>query len=194
MKTIHLNLASKPYRDFRVFYAALGGAALVALVLMSYNIATAWHYLVDTKEARTEIAALETETAHERETAESMEARIAAIDTVALDEKARFINSQIRERVFSWSSLMQRLETLLPGDVRLTTLNPTVEEDGTVQLSLSCVSRKSDGLVTLLDRLYADPAFKNAFPSSDNAQPDGTHRIEISTMYLPSGPVREVTK
>jgi Tfp pilus assembly protein PilN len=194
MKTIHLNLASRPYRDFRVYYAVLGSAALVALVLMTYNVLTAWRYLVDTKEARSEIAALETETTHERETAEAMEKRIGAIDAVELDDKARFINSQIRERVFSWSTLMERLEKLLPGDVRLTTLNPTVEEDGTVNLSLSCVSRKPDGLVTLLDRLYSDPAFKNAFPSSDNAQPDGTHRIEISTTYLPNVPAREVKK
>jgi Tfp pilus assembly protein PilN len=172
----------------------LGSAALVALVLMTYNVLTAWRYLVDTKEARSEIAALETETTHERETAEAMEKRIGAIDAVELDDKARFINSQIRERVFSWSTLMERLEKLLPGDVRLTTLNPTVEEDGTVNLSLSCVSRKPDGLVTLLDRLYSDPAFKNAFPSSDNAQPDGTHRIEISTTYLPNVPAREVKK
>jgi len=194
MKTIHLNLASKPYRDFGVFYAALGVAALVALVLMTYNVLTAWRYLVDTKEARTEIAPLGKQTAHEGETAEWMGKRIAAIDAVALDEKAKFINSQIRERVFSWSTLMERLEKLLPGDVRLTSLNPSVEEDGTVQLSLSCVSRKSDGLVTLLDRLYADSAFKGAFPSADNKQPDGTHRIEISTTYLPAVAAREVKK
>jgi hypothetical protein len=35
MKTIHLNLAAKPYRDFRALYAVLGTAGLVALVLMS---------------------------------------------------------------------------------------------------------------------------------------------------------------
>jgi Tfp pilus assembly protein PilN len=188
MKTIHLNLASKPYRDFRVPYAILGVAALAAVVLMTYNAATAWRYLVDTKETRAEITALDAETARERATADSMELRIAAIDAEELDEQARFINAQIRERAFSWSSLMERLEAVLPGDIRLTGLNPNVGEEGDVELALSCVSRKNDGLVVLLDRLYADPSFKNAFPSSDSAQPDGTHRIQIQTAYLPSAP------
>lgn len=188
MKTIHLNLAAKPYRDFRVPYAILAIAALAALVLMTYNVATAWRYLVDTKESRGEIAKLEAEIARERSTADTLERRIASIDVEALDEQARYINTQIRERAFSWSALMERLETLLPGDVRLTGLNPNVGDDGSVSLSLSCVSRRTDGLVVLLDRLYASPSFKNAFPSSDNAQPDGMNRFVVQTTYIPSAP------
>lgn len=193
MKTIHLNLASKPYRDFRVHYAILGAAALAALVLMTYNGLTAWRYLVDTKEARTEITALEAETARERATAEDMEARIAAIDVSELEKQSRFINARIRERAFSWSGLMQSLETVVPGDVRLTTLNPNIDEEGNVVLSLSCVTRKPDGLVDLLDRLYANPEYREAFPSSDTAQPDGMHRVEVRTVYIP-GAAKEVKK
>ncbi len=186
MKTIHLNLASRPYRDFRVPYALLGGAALAALVLMGYNVVTAYRYLVDTKSTRQEIAALEAETKREREMADSMERRIASIDAVSLERQAKYINSQIRERTFSWSTMISRLEALLPGDVRLTALNPSVDEVGNVQLTLECVSRRHDGLIVLLDRLYKNPAFKNAFPSTDSAQPDGTHILTVQTTYLPA--------
>lgn len=186
MKTIHLNLASRPYRDFRAHYALLAAAGLVALGLMAYNVATAYRYLVDTKETREEIAALEEETTRERATAETMERRIAAIDAASLDRQARFINAQIRERAFSWSSMMGALEALLPGDVKLVVLNPTVDEDGTVSLSLDCVSRRDDGLIVLLDRLYASKSFKDTFPSHDGAQPDGTHRLTLQTTYLPA--------
>jgi Tfp pilus assembly protein PilN len=155
---------------------------------MTYNVVTAWRYLVDTKETRAEIAALEAETARERSTADSMELRIAAIDAEELEKQARYINKQIRERAFSWSGLMEKLESLLPGDVRLTGLNPNVDDDGTVGISLSCVSRRADGLVVLLDRLYADKSFKNAFPSSDAAQPDGTHVFTVQTTYVPTAP------
>lgn len=186
MKTIHLNLAAKPYRDFRVLYAVLGTAGLVALVLMVYNVMTAYRYLVETKETRAQITAIDEEAARERALAETMELRIAAIDAATLDDQARFINEQIRERAFSWSAMMSRLETLLPGDVRLTNLNPTVDEDGNVTLSLECVSRREDGLLVLLDRIYKDPSFKDSFPSVDSLEGTGLHRISIQTTYLPS--------
>ncbi|MCM2314623.1 MAG: hypothetical protein NDJ92_05675 [Thermoanaerobaculia bacterium] len=192
MKTIHLNLASKPYRDFRVPYAVLGIAALVALVLMVYNVLTAYRYLVDTKETRAEIAAIDEEAARERALAETMEQRIASIDAATLDEQARFINQQIRERAFSWSEMMTGLETLLPGDIRLTSLNPSVDEEGNVKLSLQCVSRNKDGLILLLDRLYASPSFGKSFPSTDAIEGTGLHRLGIETVYFPSG--REVKK
>lgn len=192
MKTIHLNLASKPYRDFRAPYAVLGLAALVALVLMVYNVLTAYRYLVDTKETRAEITAIDEEAARERALAETMEKRIAAIDAETLDEQARFINEQIRERAFSWSEMMTGLEALLPGDIRLTSLNPSVDEDGNVKLSLQCVSRNKDGLILLLDRLYASPSFGKSFPTNDAIEAGGLHRIAVETIYLPSG--REVKK
>jgi len=192
MKTIHLNLASRPYRDYRTLYALLGVAGLVALVLMVYNVMTAYRYLVDTREMRAEITALDEEAARERTMAETMEQRIASIDAASLDEQARFINLQIRERTFSWSTMMSRLESLLPGDVRLISLNPSVEEDGAIRVTLQCVSRRQDGLVVLLDRLYANPAFKSSFPSNDTIEGDGLHRITIETTYLPSA--EKVTK
>ncbi len=186
MKTIHLNLASKPYRDLRAFYALLGAAGLVALVLMVYNVMTAYRYMVDTKEAREEMAAIDEEAARERALAETMEKRIAAIDAVALDSQARFINAQIRERAFSWSRMMSRLEELLPDDVRLTSLNPGIDEDGKVHIILQCISRRPDGLVVMLDRLYTNPAFGKSFPTSDTTGADGLHRINIDTTYVPS--------
>lgn len=186
MKTIHLNLASKPYRDYRALYAILGIAGLAAVLLMAYNGLTAYRYLVDTKETRAEIAAIDEEAARQRALAETMEKRIASIDAASLDKQARFINAQIHERAFSWSAMMSRLESLLPGDVRLTSLNPTIDEDGNVQLSLQCKSRRKDGLIVLLDRLYASPDFKKSFPAYDAIEADGLYRLSIQTVYLPN--------
>jgi Tfp pilus assembly protein PilN len=125
---------------------------------------TAYRYLVDTKETRAQITAIDEEAARERALAETMELRVAAIDAATLDDQARFINEQIHERAFSWSEMMSGLETLLPGDVRLTSLNPAVDDDGNVTLALECVSRREDGLL----------------------EGPGLHRISIQTTYLPS--------
>lgn len=188
MRTIHLNLAARPYRNYRPVYAVVGAAALATAILLGYNLQTAYRYFVETKETRAQIAAIEEETARERSMTEAMEKRIGAIDVGSLAEQSKFINTQIRQRAFPWSALMSRLEKVLPGDVRLTGLTPQIDDDGTVALSLSCIGRRPDSMVLTLDRLFADPAFKNPFPVSDSLEPDGLRRFTISVTYLPGAP------
>ncbi len=188
MRPIHLNLASRPYRDYRPVYLVAGIAGLITAILMVYNMQTAWRYLVETKQTRAQIATIEEDTANEKATAKALDAQLAKIDVRTLDSQARYINLQIRERAFSWSALMERLENVLPGDVRLLELNPTVEETGEVSLILSCATRKPDGMIVLIDRLFADPKFRNAFPSSIRTEQDGTKSFSVQVTYLPDAP------
>jgi hypothetical protein len=188
MKTIHLNLAAHPHRDYRPVWVVVAIAGLVTAMLMVYNLQTAYRYLVETKQTRGEIQDLDDETARERAMTKSIDAALGTIDLRALDSQVKFINSKIRERAFSWSALMERLEKVVPNDVKLSDLNPTVGDDGTVGVSLTCISRKPGGMVQMLDRLLADPAFKGAFPASETIDPDGMRRFSISVTYLPDAP------
>jgi len=185
MKTIHLNLAARPYRDYRPVYLAVAAMAIATLVLLGYNVVTGYAYLTETEETRREIAQIEKETADERELAASLAERIDMIDLKALDRKSRFINGQIKERAFSFSALLDRLETTLPHDVKLLDLNPSFDDEGTIHLALSCVARKRDGMVALLDRLYKDAAFRKAFPRSERIESDGTFTFYVDVEYLP---------
>jgi Tfp pilus assembly protein PilN len=194
MKTIHLNLAAKPYRDYRPVYLTMAAMGLATLILLGYNVITGYEYLVETEQARGEIAELEKEAAGERTRAAELDARIEQIDLRALDLRSRFINAQIKERVFSFSGLLDDIENTLPHDVKLLSLNPTFDEEGTIRLSLACVARKRSGMLDLLDRLYADDSFQKAFPRSERAEPDGTYNFDIDVEYLPDTDEKETTE
>jgi type IV pilus assembly protein PilN len=185
MKTIHLNLAAKPYRDYRPVYMTVAVMGLITLVLFGYNVVTGYEYLIETEHTRAEIADLDRETASERERAKALEARIATIDVKALAGRSQFINAQIRERAFSFSALLDDMEQVLPHDVKLRDLNPVIDDKGKVRLTLSCVARKRDGMVEMLDRLYADEAFEHAFPRSERVEDDGTVHFQVDVEYLP---------
>jgi len=185
MKTIHLNLAARPYRDYRPVYLTVAAMALITIVLLGYNVITGYEYLIETEQTRSEITALDEETARERELAKTLDARIETIDLRALDRKSRFINAQIKERAFSFSGLLDDLERTLPDDVRLVDLNPHFDDEGTIRLGLSCSARAREGMIDFLNRLYADASFEKAFPRNERIENDGTFSFQLDVEYLP---------
>ena len=52
MKPIHLNLAARPYRDYRPVYAAVVVMSLLAAFLMLNNVETYYRYIHETKATR----------------------------------------------------------------------------------------------------------------------------------------------
>jgi len=158
---------------------------IITLVLLGYNVVTGYEYLIETEQTRTEIASVEKETADERALAKELDERIDKIDLRTLDRRSRFINQQIKERALSFSTLLDDLERTLPNDVKLNTLNPTLDDEGNVRLTLSCISRKREGMTDFLNRLYEDAAFDKAFPRSERSEDGGTFRFDIDVLYLP---------
>lgn len=186
MKALHVSLASRPYRDNRAFLltaAVLGG---LVLLLTLNNVWTAVDYLSNTENVRTDIARLETEIADTRSEAARLNAEIEKIDRRELNRRIEYVNTQIAERAFSWNRLLNDLERVMPDDVRVTQLNPSVE-GATVQLAMSVESKTQDGVIRLLDQMLADPSFARAFPRSEQLGEDGIRRFVVEAEYRGEG-------
>ncbi|HEY5609614.1 MAG TPA: PilN domain-containing protein [Thermoanaerobaculia bacterium] len=188
MKPLHLNLASRPYRDYRPVYAAAIAMALTTAVLLFLNLQTATQYFRSTSETRNEIARIDANAEQEKKKRESLEATLQRVDFRALNIQTTYINTQLAERAFSWSMLLDQLERVVPKSVRLKTLNPSVATDGTIHLELSCDAKTTDGLVDFLNRLLADPHFAKPFPSSETTSDEGFSRFQLGVDYIPNPP------
>lgn len=185
MKPIHLNLAKRPYRDYKPLYAVVVAMALLIAFLMLNNVDTYLRYVHETKNTRAEIAKIEAEAQRERELAAAAQQRIAGLDLKALDDRARFVNTQLAERAFSWSELLDRLEVVIPSDVKLTSVTPSFLPNGRVSLTMQFAAKQNNGMIRTLERLLADPNFRNPFPSTE-AQSPGGFLFSVSTEYQPS--------
>lgn len=185
MKPIHLNLASRPYRDYRPVYAVVVVTSLLTAFLMLNNVDTYYRYIHETRTTRSKIAQIEAETEKERRLAADVERRTRTIDLELLDVQSRFVNAKLAERAFSWSVLLDKLESILADNVRLESVSPSFDAEGAVSLSMQFESKSSDGMTETLDRMNADPAFHNAFPSSETMHASGVYTFGISTTYLP---------
>jgi len=185
VKPLHLNLASRPYRDYRPLYAVVVVSSLLVAFLMLNNIDTYYRYIRDTKSTRNKIADLERQTEQEQRQTAELTQRLRGFNVRLLSEQTQFANARLAERAFSWSELLDRLERILPDDVRLESIAPNFSKDGYVHLMLAAVGKNSASMVHMLDRLNHDPRFSNAFPTSEDRGDTG-YRFGIGVDYRPS--------
>lgn len=187
MKAIHLNLASRPYRDYRPVYAVVVAVSLVTAFLMLNNVETFYRYINETRATRSKIEALEAQAQRETESRRVLEHRLRGLDLATLDTRTRFINENLEQRAFSWSTLLDELESVLPDDVRLLTIAPSFE-NGSILLSLQLQSRSAEGMIETINRMHADPQFSEPFPSSEVRSGD-QYDFNLRVSYLPPGAV-----
>jgi hypothetical protein len=185
LKPIHLNLAARPYRDYRPVYAAVVVLSLLTAFLMLNNIETYYRYTHETRTTRAKIAEVEGKIRVEKQRQETAERQLATIDLAMLDAKTRFINAKLSERAFSWSTLLDELESVIAQDVRLTTVSPQFASDGTIRLKLNLESKSPDGMITTINRMNGDPQFRDVFPSREDSSEGGGIAFDLSAVYIP---------
>ena len=132
MKPLHLNLASNPWQNSRPFWITVGIAAAVIVILLVNNVQAAWRYYVETEETRVAISEIQARTTAEMQESRRLQDRLETMDRDELMQRVDFVNKRIVERTFSWSQLIDHLERVLPNDVRLTTLRPSIDDEGPI--------------------------------------------------------------
>jgi hypothetical protein len=190
VKPIHLNLAARPYRDYRPVYAVVVLLSLLTAFLMLNNIETYYRYVHETKSTRAEIERVEEQTQLEKQKHESARGRLQGLDLTRLDDQTRFINAKLAERAFSWSRLLDELESILADDVRLISITPGFnEENRAVRLDLHFQAKSADGMITTINRMNLDPQFADAFPTTETQDENGIYTFVLSAQYQPqAGP------
>jgi Tfp pilus assembly protein PilN len=137
---IRSNLATRPFYNERAvrFWIVLVGIAVSAATV--FNASQMIRYSrSDTELARqaasdeARAAELRAEAARLRATVDTKQIELASIE-------ARQANDLIDRRTFSWTELFNRLEAMLPADVRITSVRPRLEEDR-IALAITVVAR-----------------------------------------------------
>jgi Tfp pilus assembly protein PilN len=191
LRTFHLNLATRPYRDYRPVYAVVVAVSLLTAALLLNNVETYYRYTQETRTTRARIAELERRTADEQRKADELSRRLAGVDVKSLNAEAKYVNTQIAQRAFSWSELLDQLETALPRSVRVNSLAPSFDKSGSVHLALVCSSKSPEGLIDTINSLNRAARFSKPFPTSTVTEEKGTMtNFSIGVDYLPNLPRR----
>ncbi|MGA8042794.1 MAG: fimbrial assembly protein [Terracidiphilus sp.] len=177
---IGINLATRPFTDLGPILKRLRialGALAAAAILLGIGL-HAIHQKADLARARDH--SLDGQVAKIRQERQGFQAMMRQPENALVLERAGRLNQLFDEKAFSWTLAMEDLETVLPGGVQVTTLEPNRAPDGsiTVKLRVAGPRDKAIELVQNLEhsrhfvepRIVGESAEANA-GTSDRMQP-----------------------
>lgn len=183
---LRTNLSTRPFYNQRAVRVAIGAVALVALVLSVYNGARIFSLTARRADLSGRIGSAEARTQELSAQSRRIRESLNRADVSATETAAREANLLIDRRAFSWTSLFNHFEETLPGDVRITAVQPQIDRQGRFLLAISVVSRSVEAVDTFIGDLEKSGAFRTALPVQEQLQEDNTFRSVIQTYYLPS--------
>jgi type IV pilus assembly protein PilN len=149
---ITLNLATRPFADFgpsiKRLRIGMGILALVAICLLLGL--RALHQKAE--QARAREHSLDGQIASISAERQRYQAMMKQPDNARLLTQADALNKLFDEKAFSWTIAMENLETVLPGGVQVSTLEPVRAKDGHITVRLRVIGPR-DRAVELVRNL-----------------------------------------
>ena len=185
---VRLNLATKALETHRRF---LVGAGLTAFFASIIFVGLGWHVYtvrkVDaelrarTEKTRLEMAKLETQR-------RDLELYFGKKDIAELHDRAAFINTIIDARSFNWTMMFMDLERILPGGVRVISIEPK-QVAGHVEVKLSVGATSDDAELKFIHALEDSKQFSGIrvvdehTPTSSGNQVGDQKVVNLTAVY-----------
>jgi type IV pilus assembly protein PilN len=187
---VHLNLATKALETHRKF---LVGAGLLSLAGGIVFLALGWHVYsvrkVDAEvRARTEKTIAEMNLLERQRT--DLERFFAEPENARLHDRAAFLNALIDSRSFDWTQMFMDLERVLPGGVRVQSIEPK-QEKGRVHVTLTVDTSNEAAKLKFLKALEESKVFTQVEIIKEQVPSGGgpgfvlgdQKTVELSTVY-----------
>jgi hypothetical protein len=183
---VPVNLSTRPFYNERLVRVVLAMVSLLVLGLTGFNVIQVMRLTSRDAEIRSQADAAESDAARLRSEARVIRQTINRDQLAVVQAAAREANRLIDRRAFSWTDLFNRFEATLPGDVRIASVTPQLDQQGRMLVAITVVSRRVEELDGFIEALEKTGAFQEVLSRQEEAQEDGTLRSVIQGYYRPS--------
>jgi type IV pilus assembly protein PilN len=176
---ITTNLATRPFADLgpalKRLRIGMGSLAIVAIAL-----GIALHFLHSQAEAaRAREHSLDGAIAKVNQERQQAQIMMQQPDNAAVLDQVTALNGLIDTKAFSWTLAMEDLESVLPGGVQVTTLEPIVDKkDGHITVRMRVVGAR-DKAVELVQNLEHSRRFLQPRITGESAESAGNGAQQI---------------
>ncbi len=186
---VRLNLATKALETHRRF---LVGAGLAAFFAGAAFLGLGWH-VYSARKADAELRSRTERTSQEMRRLEAQRKDLLRYfgqkDISELHDRAAFINTILDARAFNWTLMFMDLERILPGGVRVISIEPK-QVSGRVELKLTVGTINDEAELKFEHALEESKAFTEVriqhvgSPPSSANNPTGDQRVvQLTTVY-----------
>ena len=184
-----INLARRPFRNNTVHYVVFASCFTLLAAASVYNV---YDYVQTGGEISRLTADLGDRTSRYRglgDEVEQMKADVSKLDLTTLNTKSNFANGLILSRLFSWSALFDRIEELIPADVKIRSIRPAISPKG-IEIQLDGMARTPQALYEFETALDGSNFFTGVYPVSESTRESKTElNFDLMMNYIPAGRV-----
>jgi type IV pilus assembly protein PilN len=183
---ITLNLATRPYFDLRPLLKQLR-IAMTALAIIAITLAATLYFSrKHTISAYARSHSLDKTVAQLNAEMQGYESMMSEPVNAKVVDQTEGLNQLFDDKSFSWTAVMQDLETVLPAEVQITTIEPVRTKDGIVNLRLH-VAGPRDQTIQLIENLerskrFGLPRILGESVGGDNALNQKPQPLKASSM------------
>jgi hypothetical protein len=177
------NLATRPFYNERAAQAAITVIAVLVALATAVNL---WLIVGLTQRDRAlgaERAAAEARIDLLRRQTGRARSGLDSKRAAAIGDAVREANAVIDGRTFSWTALLNWLETALPAEVRIIAIHPRVDSDGRFVLGLTIESREVAAIDTFLTDLESTGRFEGLLVRTERETESGTIEATAEGFY-----------
>ena len=189
---LNTNLSSRPFYNVRAVQMLLGALALLVIAFTVFNVVELTRLRRSENELGSHATENEAEAQRLRAEAARIRTQIDQKELEAVSAAAREANAIIDRRAFSWTDLLVQLEVTLPADVRITRVQPQLEE-GVFKVLLAAEARSTEDVADFIDALENTGAFRDIVPLRQATSEEGLVTIAIESVYMPPARTPEPT-
>jgi Tfp pilus assembly protein PilN len=182
---IRTNLATRPFYNERVVHLWLGAIALLVLAATAFNVSRILKYSHSDTQLATEASRDEARAADLRAQAARLRATVDPKEIESASTEARQANELIDRRTFSWTELLNRFETTLPDEVRITAVTPSVDRNAGTTINVNVVARGTDDVNQFIENLTATGVFTSVRPIEERTNEAGMLEASLQASYAP---------
>jgi type IV pilus assembly protein PilN len=183
---IRTNLSTRPFYNERAVHVWLLVVAAVVVLATAFNVMRVLRYSRSDTSLAAQASREENRSAELRQQAARLRATVDPKQVEFASTEARKANELIDRRTFSWTELLNRLETTQPDDVRLVAVRPRVEKDGRIVLVINVVSKSVDDVDMFMQNLEGTGVFANLRPVVEQVDEEGLIQTTLESDYVPS--------
>lgn len=180
---LRTNLSTRPFYNERGVQLVLFSAAALVAVLTVFNATQIWILGRHQSELSSRARASEEQARQLRAHAVQVKQQIDTKQLDAIAVAAREANAVIGQRLFSWTDLLNQLETTLPDQVRITSMRPRVEQDGSISVIMSATGRSVEDIEQFMDSLENTPEFDNVLMGDEVTNDEGLVQVTLQGRY-----------
>jgi type IV pilus assembly protein PilN len=182
---IPVNLASQPFRRDRALLVASGIACVLLTALLVFLISLNSLESGQVADARKQIARLELQVRALSAEQAREDAILRQPENAEVLERSLLLNAMLYRKGISWTRIFADLEKVVPYNVRIMSIRPSVVGPNQISLDMTIGSEAPLPVIDMLKNLEGSPVFGAVYSHSflPPTQTDKLYRCRVSVNY-----------